>query len=604
MTRSAKQTPASDEPPVRDDAAPAFGEDAETDRRKSASAILDAEVLDELETRGLSFSERMGAGDDSLADLAKKTPYGPIAEVLAADLAELDAGDPRAGVGMRFAHRLFDPAYLTSPRARFELIGALSRLDRRPFTPGACGELRLVYRLAYTADAGGRSLFSRLPMTLTLDYLDDPPGEGGCVEAARRWRIPEAGGPPAALDRERLDAARLHRVQVNLQSVRWPSAVHPSLGGHAEYILRAFSFDRDGELAAEPLENTPDVEALRRDAEARADLLAWIRDPGTLRRIDEGTAVMPARFAAERAVSAAPHGLARVANRPFFQLFDEDDVAGIDFEGLDLERVRSPAGLLRRLDDHSCAGCHQGRAVAGFHLLGEDRPGAAAGNAVASALSPHARDELGRRRDLLAAEAAGRDDASYARPFSERDRGAKGAYGTPCGLTADETFAAWDCAEGLRCRPYGSSPAAPHVGVCLPEAPEVGDPCEVGELRARAEPRADRIHSTEGWPCGHGQVCNRSRVGFPGGMCTASCADPGDAGRCGAIAVLEPFNACIARGQAFDECLRDHVRPAALRACDADTSCRNDYLCARNADGDGVCIPPYFLFQMRVDGHP
>ncbi|WP_437943724.1 hypothetical protein WMF27_00680 [Sorangium sp. So ce281] len=25
--------------------------------------------------------------------------------------------------------------------------------------------------------------------------------------------------------------------------------------------------------------------------------------------------------------------------------------------------------------------------------------------------------------------------------------------------------------------------------------------------------------------------------------------------------------------------------------------------CARTSSGEGACIPPYFLFQLRVDGH-
>jgi hypothetical protein len=566
------------------------------------SAITDVVALSALEAQGFSFAERISGGaaaaDASLAALAATTEFGAVADLLTSDLAELAAGDPRAGVGMRFAHRLFDPDWLRSPSTRLELVGVLSRLDRRPFVAGACGEIRLVYRLAYTTEVGGRSLSSRLPMTLALDYLGDPPREDGCREVAARWR---GARDVPWLRAEELEPERLHRLLVNLQSVRWPSAVHPSLGGHAEYVLRSFRRGEQASLVVEPLENTPDVVALRRDDAARAELLAWIRDPETLRRLDEGVAVMPARFAAERAVSAAPRGLARLANRPFAQLYAEADFEDLDFT--DLARVRSAAGLLRRLDDHSCAGCHQGRALAGFHLLGEDGPGTASGNAIAAPFSPHARDELERRRELLAAEIAG-EVASYTRPFSERDRHGAGGYGSPCGLTTDPTFAVWDCAEGLVCRPYDASPEAPHVGGCLPAKPQVGDPCEVGTLRSRADPRADRASRPEAWSCPEGAVCNANRVGFPGGMCTASCADPGEQGRCGAIAVLEPFNACIARGAPFDACLRDHVRPAGLRACDAERPCRHDYLCADAGGGEGVCIPPYFLFQMRVDGHP
>jgi hypothetical protein len=53
--------------------------------------------------------------------------------------------------------------------------------------------------------------------------------------------------------------------------------------------------------------------------------------------------------------------------------------------------------------------------------------------------------------------------------------------------------------------------------------------------------------------------------------------------------------------------LRLHTRPGQLRQCSARHACRDDYICSQNEGhppGSGVCIPPYFLFQMRVDGHP
>jgi hypothetical protein len=39
-------------------------------------------------------------------------------------------------------------------------------------------------------------------------------------------------------------------------------------------------------------------------------------------------------------------------------------------------------------------------------------------------------------------------------------------------------------------------------------------------------------------------------------------------------------------------------------ACDTTRPCRPDYLCAKTATGVGACLPPYFVLQMRVDGHP
>jgi hypothetical protein len=87
-------------------------------------------------------------------------------------------------------------------------------------------------------------------------------------------------------------------------------------------------------------------------------------------------------------------------------------------------------------------------------------------------------------------------------------------------------------------------------------------------------------------------------------MCTASCRDLPAGAACGVIALLTPFNNCLARNTPFPRCLAEHVEPAGLRACSEDAPCRDDYICARTPSGNGACIPPYFLFQLRVDGHP
>ena len=90
-------------------------------------------------------------------------------------------------------------------------------------------------------------------------------------------------------------------------------------------------------------------------------------------------------------------------------------------------------------------------------------------------------------------------------------------------------------------------------------------------------------------------------------MCAGTCAsetaavEPGAV--CGAIAVLTPFNDCLARGGLFSTCAL-HARPASLRECGFDNPCRPDYLCARTPSGASACLPPYFVLQMRVDGHP
>ena len=89
-------------------------------------------------------------------------------------------------------------------------------------------------------------------------------------------------------------------------------------------------------------------------------------------------------------------------------------------------------------------------------------------------------------------------------------------------------------------------------------------------------------------------------------MCSGPC-DPKDPnGTCGGIAILSDFNSCLAAKKPFGECLAKHTRPGNLRTCSAQQACRDDYICAQaegRPEGQGACIPPYFLFQMRVDGH-
>jgi hypothetical protein len=87
-------------------------------------------------------------------------------------------------------------------------------------------------------------------------------------------------------------------------------------------------------------------------------------------------------------------------------------------------------------------------------------------------------------------------------------------------------------------------------------------------------------------------------------MCSGNCADLRHGETCGTIAILQGFNACLAARKPFAACLRENVRPAALKTCSEVEPCRDDFICAQTADGHGACIPPYFLFQLRIDGHP
>lgn len=587
-------------------------------KTESVIAVTDLAALAALEQRGFSLADWLGLrapGRASNAALAKSgaassAAYLSVVQVLEADLNAVKNADPHAGIEVhKYSHRLFNARWLRAETAHFELVGVMNRLDRVPFGSGSCGETRLVYRLAYTTEVAGTPVSSRLPLTLGVE-IDVPVPAGGCGEVARRWSPPKSlrgaelaawltsAGAPLDATAAWARPASSHRLVVNIQRVRWPSAVRPDLGGHAEYVLLSFAPNRtQGTYSPAPLENTP-REDLASHPALRGELLAWLREPANLVALDAGRLVLPEKFLARSALSVTPRGLARAQNRPFARLFRDEDFAGLDFSAF--TQVRSAKGLIRRLDQASCQGCHEARSIAGFHLLGDDPPENPSGNSLAGGISPHLAGELTRRSRLMRSLAT-EQSADFSQPFPERDGYA--GYGAHCGFGADPTFEAWDCAPGLVCRSH-DSPAGDVVGQCLPATPRAaGDPCESGPIAPNANPLRDRVARVEREDCGNQAVCNKNSVGFPGGMCTESCGSLSDSATCGAIAVLEPFNACVGRGRPFGECLESHVRPAGLRACSPDQPCRDDYVCARTASG-GACIPPYFVFQLRVDGHP
>jgi hypothetical protein len=514
------------------------------------------------------------------------------------ELARAAAGDKLAGVDVaRFSHRLFDRRFFRLPQASFELAGVVNRLDRAAYDANSCGETRLIYRLSYALDA---QRASKLPMTLGVE-LKVPRGRD-CVDAIARWqepphrdaatraswlRSPQGPLAPPLL----LVSHETTRVVVNIQLVRWPSTVRPDLGGHAEYLLRAFRPGATGVLEAERLENTIDPADFRTPRQ-QAELLGWLAENAA--SVDAGTALLPQRFLAKRAISVTPRGLNRLANRPFSAALSRAAFSGREFTAGRF--IKSATALLRRLDQLSCQGCHEARSVAGFHLLGEDLASAPVENALALPFSPHLAADLARRARIAALTARG-EMADLSVPFAERPT-QDGRYGAPCGLGTDPSFAGWSCDEGLQCTASEARPGDP-VGQCQSKTRQVGDGCELGAVTPNLDRLRDRMGRVKVEPCPD-MVCNRSGVGFPGGMCTADCGSPG--ATCGAIAILDPFNACLARGDSFLSCIRGNTSPAGLRACSVDQPCRDDYVCARSASG-GVCLPPYFVFQLRVDGH-
>jgi hypothetical protein len=544
-------------------------------------------------------------GGASLSDLISDAWMAPIRERLEAQVRAIARADSKAGVGIRGnSHRLFNTRWLRD--GHFELIGLTYRAERIPVDPTHCGDVRLVYRLAYRTQVSGEEVHSRLPMTLLVELAPRAADASGCATEALRWMNTETlqstrlaefllSGPL----HDRLRPAQVTQVLVNAQIVRWPSAVRPSLGGHAEYSMLAFEPGGDrGSLVTKKLENMPDLAALEKDKAKRAELLQWVGN--NLPAIDDGSAILPDAFLTSEALSVTPRGLSRRANRPFRQLFGASDFSSLALD--DFRRIRSPEALLRRLDDLSCVGCHQSRTIAGFHWLGMDDDKVSPGNALYVSRSVPLWADARRRDAIIEALATGKK-ADFSRPFAERDDADPGIVGSRCGL-GDPGFASWTCEEGLRCDVYDAPADDAVVGVCASAGKAgQGEACEVVAIAPHSNPHRDRAKRPSKRACAQG-VCNINRTGFPGGMCTSSCADLPEDGACGVIALLTPFNNCLARKTPFPKCLKEHVSPAGLRACDAERPCRDDYVCARTPSGEGGCIPPYFLFQLRVDGHP
>ncbi len=394
-----------------------------------ALVLQDPEILEVLEAQGLSLGARLLGSAPALGhnrELGERSAaFRDVVASVTEDLAELKNQDKNLGPSMAFPHRLFDARWLKSPAAHFELAAVINRLDRRPFLPSSCGELRFVYRLKYSELVKGQRISSRLPFTINLvSFQYGAPGGKGCQDVAKTWLeardhkgkdlsawLVSKNGP---LSPQALAPERLKSLEVNLQSVRWPSTVRPDLGAHAEYLLRVFRYDQGG-LALSPLENTPDVARLKKTPALRAKLHAWLGQPAQLAALDAGTLVVPDEFLALKATSVSPRGLTRLNNRPYSRLYTEADWRGAKTKGL--ASLTSPAAVLRRLDDLSCAGCHQGRSVAGFHLLGVDRADTATVNAVNVTGSPHLALDLPRRARFLEATAKG-EEADPARPPS------------------------------------------------------------------------------------------------------------------------------------------------------------------------------------------
>src|SRR6202012_4244491 len=134
-----------------------------------------------------------------------------------------------------------------------------------------------------------------------------------------------------------------------------------------------------------PLEDQIDRELLLKDDKLAQEFKSWLLDPAHFAELDRGTVLIPDKFLAKSAIAPPPAGFAPSDLMPSFGLvagegskpvFSEDDVVGAlknaAERGIALQNIQSVAGFARRLNDVTCAGCHQTRGIGGFHFPGVD----------------------------------------------------------------------------------------------------------------------------------------------------------------------------------------------------------------------------------------
>jgi hypothetical protein len=192
---------------------------------------------------------------------------------------------------------------------------------------------------------------------------------------------------------------------------------------------------------------------------------------------------------------------------------------------------------------------------------------------------------------------------------------------------------AWTCGRDQTCEAVAENDRLGIAfGQCMPKREIAGLACRGGRIAtapAAYEDRmtlAARLNSLAGRPTATAYNCRPPRIGVPGGMAYRQCAPSDrafegfDKAKDGAV----PDEICgLAGGKGFDRCvaskdvagcLHRSVARGARPTCGRTRHCREDFICQalpdeidtedRVPDDIGFCSPTYFVFQMRLDGHP
>jgi len=289
------------------------------------------------------------------------------------------------------------------------------------------------------------------------------------------------------------------------------------------------------------------------------------------------------------------------------------------------------------------------------------------GNKLQLPFSPHVHAELARRQNYLERVSQGQPPNRF-RPHPSAPaaawQGATPAYSTagdnmPCPLSADIAGPAkWSCnaSRNLSCQAVVTNASASfHLGQCTP-APQhtyAGLTCRanvIDDSTASGGTREllsfslrsfnDRVSRDEliykmpeGKLSGYDYNCRPAKIGVPLGRVTRPCKP--EESRLAAIQPGRiPDEICaIVGGKGFEQMAKGYFDSAAfavgvgrglLNVCSPSRFCREDYICQEMPDlltaakfnvspqslnvlksgKIGFCTPTYFVYQLRLDGHP
>ena len=602
---------------------------AQSANLEDSLVVSQSDTLKDLEGKGFSVGDLLSrsgqTGVLNNLELSQTPTFKPILDNLKSELDTYQKNNPKAGVGLAHDARMFDSNYLLNERARFVLVGVINRMDHGYKYGDRCGEIRFIYRLAYNVIDHGSPVSSRLPITLNLVYnagVDS--NENSCALAAKSWSGVQANSTAqdliatGPLNGQVFSRERLHALEVNLQISREAASARPDFGGEAAYLLKVYNWNGTA-FVETPLENQIDRTRLLANPSLLAEMKAWIVK--NIVQVDAGTALLPDKFLATTALSTSPGGIERSINRIYDGLFTPDELKGLPYDRL--MNIKSPAGLVRRLNDTACVGCHQTRAIGGFHFTGIDPLGKYPGNSVFLPGSPHFMGDLARRRSVVESIANRDATIDFSRGFADRPQSSRSqslqgsgllnGWGAHCYKGTDASFASWTCASGLKCTTLLDT--KDNFGVCLAPHLEVGGPCDVGVVKTiswgvdKYISTSDRYNAKaipNSMCSPQSQEPGTLTGGFlNGNIRTLSCTDLPAEASCGPLPASRPgFNSCVGRKN-FGDCLKEYAIGVGLRGCDQKNPCRDDYICGQSLEANrGSCVPPYFLFQFRVDGHP